>query len=413
MSVRILHLTIGFIVFGCSSATKTHDDGAQQAATSSESLQSTDGGVTSSIRALSISSGSSETCAVLRHHETRCWGENESGELGIGTQEYSTYPPTTTIPTLPTAKTLTAGGNSTCGISQEGQLYCWGATTWGQLGIGDVSDQYQLTPAPVRLPALAKKVATANFGTHACAIVQGGDLYCWGTNDMGQLGVGNYTDTTAPTVPAAIGDHNVVDVAVGYGLTCALQKNGKVKCWGSNLTDPSGAKTNVPGKAIALPSAATGISVGTAHICAVLDTGEVDCWGNNYDGEVGIGDPNTFYVPSPQKVALEGPAVSVSCGSDDTCAVLADGRVECWGNNFMGQLGTGDGVISYAAPVLIDVGFPVSTVASGFFHRCALSTTGDVKCWGYNGANMLGLSCWPSCQDTSIIPPSQLANIQF
>jgi len=414
--VRIYLLSLGLVTFACSSSPATRSEAGNDVSRLSQSVGTA--AVTTAVRSkpiqvLSVSSGGSHTCATLSHHETRCWGYNESGELGLGTMDSATvYPPSTTIPGFPTAKFLSAGSSATCGLSQDGLVECWGANYEGNLGIGDSPSTYQLTPAPVTLPALAKQIFTNNFGLTSCAIVQGADVYCWGANESGQLGIGTLTSTSAPTSAVPLG-RNAISLAVGNSFTCALLRNGQVKCWGSDTGNNSGPASQ-PGNPVALPSKAISISAGTAHTCVVLDTGDVYCWGNNADGEVGVGDTTNFNVPLPQQVIdLAGPAVSVSCGSDDTCAVLADGRVECWGNNFTGQLGTGDGVFSYAAPVLIDVGFPVDSIASGFFHRCALSTTGDLKCWGYNGGNMLGLQCGADCPDTSLLTPAQLANIQF
>jgi alpha-tubulin suppressor-like RCC1 family protein len=303
---------------------------------------------------------------------------------------------------------------------------CWGANYWGNLGIADpVSTNAATTPVP--LPAPAKDVQAP--GPHACAIVQGGDLYCWGSNETGELGIGttDFDPHPAPTL-VPLGGRNVTDVAVGDWHTCALLRNGQVKCWGDNtygqLGDGTATSNPSPGTAVPLGALAISISAGGSHTCAVLETGAMKCWGANFDGQLGIGafDPFQSLIPA-DVVGLAGPAVSVSCGNIHTCALLADNRLECWGNNAAGQTGRLPIIPTDPnewvppldpAPDVIDVGFPVDSVSSGFSHTCAVSTTGDLKCWGFNGDGILGRSCSsPDCQSTYGYPPSAFDNVQF
>jgi alpha-tubulin suppressor-like RCC1 family protein len=145
----------------------------------------------------------------------------------------------------------------------------------------------------------------------------------------------------------------------------------------------------------------------------LLETGEVQCWGNNADGECGTGEFGGFAIPPSFVINLPGPVSSIACGGEHTCAVLADNRMACWGWNVVAQIGVTDFDLQIPTPAIIDVGFPVAAAAGGFTHTCALSTAGEVKCWGSNFSGELGQSCGDGCQATYGITPAQLPNIVF
>jgi len=221
-------------------------------------------------------------------------------------------------------------------------------------------------------------------------------------------GVAHDSGTTAPLVTR---------IDIGNNHTCALAANGRVKCWGSNAlgqlglgdTFNRGDGANEMGQA--LPEVALGvdtvvgtIAVGDDHAC-VLDRGWVKCWGDNHNGQLGLGDvanrgdqPNEMGAALPA-VALTGTSNVLVVGSDHSCELDLGGAVRCWGDNNYGQLGLGDlanrgdnaGEMGAQLPAL-DLGAAVTSelIAAGCDHTCALTAAG-LKCWGSNLYGQLGL----------------------
>ncbi|MGC9079806.1 MAG: RCC1 domain-containing protein [Nanopusillaceae archaeon] len=129
------------------------------------------------------------------------------------------------------------------------------------------------------------------------------------------------------------------------------------------------------------------IAAGAAHTCALLSDGSIKCWGDNYDGQLGDGTNITRYTP----VTVQGisNAVAIAAGAFHTCAVLSDGTVKCWGDNYYGQLGDGTDVTRYT-PVTVQGISNAVAIAAGYSHTCALLSDGTVKCWGDNEGGQLG-----------------------
>ncbi len=256
---------------------------------------------------------------------------------------------------------------------------------------------------------------------HTCAVFSDGGVKCWGLNSDGQLGLGDTdawgdgSEEMGDTLRFVAVGGWVIQVAAGGAHTCALLDSGEVKCWGRNAYGQLGlgdtlSKGDEPGEMGALPTVALGepataISAGATHACAVLASGAVKCWGSNAYGELGQGDTenqgdNYAEVAKLLPVDLGEPALAVSAGSNYTCAVLASGAVKCWGRNDTGQLGLGstdpkgddDNEMGDALPA-VDLGEVALTVAAGAGprpHTCALLASGAVKCWGANDFGQLG-----------------------
>jgi alpha-tubulin suppressor-like RCC1 family protein len=269
---------------------------------------------------------------------------------------------------------------------------------------------------------------TAGSG-HTCAITSGGAVKCWGLNNFGQLGLGDTDDRgdepgemgdDLPAVDLGTG-RTATAISAGDLFTCALLDNGTVKCWGLNTNGTLGQESfassiggapgemgdDLPAIDLGAGRTATRISAGSGHVCAILDNSTLKCWGFNGSGQLGLGN-STARGQNPTDMGDDLPAVAlgtgrtataVSAGQRDTCAILDNGSVKCWGeadNGRLGYGGTGDrgdegGEMGDSLPA-VDLGTGRTAAAiSTAAHTCAVLDDATVKCWGRNANGQLGL----------------------
>lgn len=321
---------------------------------------------------------------------------------------------------------LAGGGYNNCALS-NGNVYCWGKGTNGQLGNSASSNS--VTPVAVSTVILNNQRMTNIAGgrNHMCA-VNSGLAACWGDNTYGQLG--NNSATTSFNAPVQVGTFSgsltPSQIAAGGQSTCAIADNLAL-CWGDNsrgqLGDGTttqrrlpGALTGSPLRSVAPKATVSGdalynksitqIQVGGLFACAIAN-GAVYCWGDNTYGQVGNSSATTSFT-TPQQVTntgvLSGKTVTqIALGYDHACAI-ADGLVYCWGRNNYGQLGNGpnngtggasSGTTNQTAPVAVSTstglsGKVISNVLNGgYTHTCAVAD-GQAYCWGRNNLGQLG-----------------------
>jgi alpha-tubulin suppressor-like RCC1 family protein len=344
--------------------------------------------------ASAITAGHVHSCALQAAGTVRCWGGNSRGELGDDTTTDRGYSEAVTA--LGNAVAVTGGFTYTCALLADGTARCWGFNDHGQLGSGSIGGQVNL---PVTVRNLSNAVAIAAGDDHACALLASGAATCWGRNDFGQLGNSGPQSGSPTTVPGT-GGFTARDVAAGRDHTCAVRANGLVVCWGRNDSGQVGAGTTagIALSPVAVPnlSNVTAIAAGDAHSCALLANGRVRCWGLNTSGQ--LGDNSTTSSSTPVDVFNLSNVVAIAAGgalaSSHTCALQSDGRVQCWGANGSGQLGDNtltnrrrpvEVVASFSLPLRLAVG-----IAVGAFHSCAVTVDGDAFCWGLNSSGQIG-----------------------
>ncbi|HTR89918.1 MAG TPA: hypothetical protein VMG62_07385, partial [Solirubrobacteraceae bacterium] len=125
---------------------------------------------------------------------------------------------------------------------------------------------------------------------------------------------------------------------------------------------------------------AQSVAAGGEHTCAVLSSDRVHCWGENTQGELGNG--TTESSDTPVEAQGVSNAVQVAAGREHTCALLSGGHIDCWGENSAGQLGNGTKGGNSDKPVEVKGISDATQVAAGYFHTCAVLSTGHVDCWG-------------------------------
>ena len=276
------------------------------------------------------------------------------------------------------------GGAHSCAVMDNGEVYCWGSNNNGQLGDGTTTNRQ----SPVKVSGISTATGVALGNSHTCARLSGGAVRCWGSNVSGQLGNNTTTNSTTPVAVSSVA--TAAQLALGSAHSCARLNNGTVRCWGSNGSGQLGNGTTtdsaVPVTVSAI-SAAKDLDGGLSHTCAIAGaSAEVFCWGFNVFGQLGNGG-NTD-SSTPVSTGLTSMA-AVSTGLAHSCAVSNAGAVQCWGVNASGQLGDGT-TANQTSPVAVTGISDAKGIALGNSHSCVILDTGAVQCWGVNASGQLG-----------------------
>jgi|GEM_PF-3889605 len=311
-----------------------------------------------------IVTGYAHTCALLTNGSLYCWGYNIYGQLGSTVNSGSGTPNNVPLPVFTLSsgvKQVVAGISHTCALLDSGEVKCWGSNQYGQLGNLINSGTTLANNVPITVTGLATGVATiAAGGTHTCALLNTGDIQCWGLNSYGQLGrtVNNGNNNPNP-VPASIRTPiaNAGSLHGGYYHTCALvNTTGELRCWGYNyfgqvgVNTGTGTTTPIVDSVVVtnLSSGVIAVALGSYHSCALLNTGAPLCWGYNLYGQTGStlnSGSGTNPTPTPQNVQTLSSGVSeISTGENTSCALLGNGSMKCWGGNQYGTAGSNTNV---------------------------------------------------------------------
>ena len=187
-----------------------------------------------------VALGTAHSCAVMTNGSVRCWGRNLSGEAGTGAPSGYVLEPTP-VAGLDGVTAVAAGARHTCALREDETVACWGDNGTGELGLGFTSD-YEGTPTTA--PDLGEVKALAVASGHSCAVIGDGSLRCWGNNSAGELGVGNDMAQSSPQQVVGLSD--VESVALGYNHSCAALGDGTLRCWGCRTCAASSAPVAVP-----------------------------------------------------------------------------------------------------------------------------------------------------------------------
>ena len=344
--------------------------------------------------ATAVTTGLWHTCALRSSGEVSCWGRNHDGQLGIGETGDDVAVSTVPVPVLDItdAVAVSAGGEHTCAVHATGEVSCWGDNFGGELGNGQDGNEFD-SAAPVRVAGITDAIDVATGEWHTCVLRESGNMSCWGDNTYGQLGGGdalfltaNQTFSNSPL--DVLGIEDATSISTGSGFTCATQRGGEAFCWGRNNVGQLGSPDSqnfdlglTPTRVSDIEDAVS-VSAGTTHACLLRESGEVSCWGSNFHGQLGNALGGEF---STEQVQVQGvsDAIDVSASFRHTCATHATGQVSCWGQSWKGR--TGDVATGDAAPLPvkisgIDTARQVSAAAGV---TCAVLEGNEAVCWGF------------------------------
>ncbi len=324
-----------------------------------------------------ISAGSLRTCVATATGTAYCWGN-------VAFEPPAMFDSVLVLPGV-RFKAISAGLYHVCGIAFSGAGYCLGSNGMGQLGNGTTTGSEE-TPVPVQGGLVFSTISAG--GWHSCGLTPEGNAYCWGAGREGRLGNGAGSDSPSP-VPVA-GGLQFKALSTGLRNTCGIANDGAAYCWGGILgsglerggTDPPDAfvPLRLGGKLTF-----SAISVGADFGCGLGVDSAAYCWGVNEDGELGNGsnkDSITDHELLAVRVAGGHAFASLSAGlGRHACGLSATGEAHCWGWNEDGELGNGTKASSNV-PVAVAGGLRFASISVGHFHTCAVSIDGAIYCWG-------------------------------
>lgn len=341
-----------------------------------------------------ISVGNKHACAVVNAY-TFCWGANNKGQLGNGSTANSFQPVTAAVLISAGTKKISTGGDNSCAVTL-GKVLCWGDNTYGQLGVSTASASHRTKPTEVPLFSDGNYTTTdVSVGaTNACAISNTSSssrLYCWGKNDLKQVGNSSLptTNVSTPTNVSSLNGRFISDVSVGYSHACAIA-DAQLYCWGSNSSYELGNTTTSSQYPVLVPisGTVTAVSAGKNFTCAIID-GVAKCWGANNFGQLGTGSTTPIRQTAPSTLSGVGTraATAISAGDDHACAVL-QGATYCWGGNTSGQVGNEVPSASAPTPFRVNTGAMADGRVSinadaGGSSTCNIAN-GLIQCWGNN-----------------------------
>lgn len=288
---------------------------------------------------------------------------------------------------------LSNSGRSTCVVTPDGTGLCWGSN-YNRYLFADISNNTVTTPTKVSLPNNEKiQSISAGHAYSNCALAESGRAYCWGEHHLG-----NYFTPTSrtPVLVEFPNDMRVTEVQSGATLGCATSVADELWCWGdiATLGTAETEPTRVPIK-VSMPDGGTitSFNVGITNTCVVTSYENAYCWGDNASGEMGLGYVSRDAFRLPTRLTLPGGAViaSFSLGLHRTCALDTNGGGWCWGDNYEGSFGNNSYTDSPTPQkILVPSNEPLAALSTGWYHTCALTTTGTPWCWGSGDWGRLG-----------------------
>jgi alpha-tubulin suppressor-like RCC1 family protein len=299
---------------------------------------------------------------------------------------------------------LTAGKFHTCGLTANGEIWCWGLNSVGQLGA--ITDEIG-SGVPVKVGGDRTYKTVTGGELHTCAIGDDDGAYCWGINSGGVLGVTSVAFTCggspcSPTPVRAAGSFTFSLLDAGASHTCGVRDTGNTVCWGFNVFGEIGSAnfglSSTQPVSVSTTRTFTQLTAAYRFNCALDAGAELSCWGAGEEGQLATPAIDACQTPSSGNFKCSPTPVvantslrftTIATGAAFGCGISTDGSLHCWGYNGQGQLGTDD-FVTTRMPVSVKATGTWTSVAAGYFHACALRGTGEAYCWGVNNSAQLG-----------------------
>lgn len=325
-----------------------------------------------------ISAGQYHACAVRSDKTVQCWGLNTSGQVGTGTSDVLYLKPAPAGDASDWAG-ISVGGAFSCARNESKRIFCWGTNSLGQLADGTLTAK--LSPTPI-VGGYSDWVSMDAGATHACAIRENGEMYCWGSNNRGQVGDGTTNNQSAPTLVSGAGPW--LSVSSGSEFSCAIRDDHTLWCWGLNSSRQLGngltTNSSVPVQEKSMAADWAQVTAGNAFACAVKMDGTRSCWGTNSLGQGG--DGTTASIVEPKLIGMENDWASLDAGDFAVCGLRTTGALSCFGDGSMGQTGTLGDESPKLSVVIAGSDTDWLKVSMGLRFGCGLRAGGTLYCWG-------------------------------
>jgi len=343
-----------------------------------------------------IAAGSSSTCGLTTDGTVLCWGSNDYGQLGGANAPRSAVPVTIASPLR--FHQLSAGQVHACALTEEGQAFCWGDDRGGQLAAPS-SDRCAHRARCAKRPIAAagklrfRQLAASAFST--CGLAADGLTYCWGRNQFGQLGDGTTKDRRKPTLVAgAPAFERLIGSAAGV---CGVTAEGVTLCWGYEAAAPVGGQPGYAPTPLSLGANLAGVHPGA---CGLSSSGVATCTFMRASSDFSQG-VTSARVTGPIDRLLADLATGMG---PIFCGLTGDGAAYCWGPRSYEDLVAGKGF----AAVAVSESRRFRTLTLGFEHACGITPAGAAYCWGSNSEGQLGDGTDAARADApvAVVPPN-------
>ncbi|ACL06695.1 regulator of chromosome condensation RCC1 [Desulfatibacillum aliphaticivorans] len=399
--VLIPAIVVTILLLGCLACTSSQPRPSEEARTSARHRNAPH-------PVWGIAAGGGYHSLVVKNDGTVwAWGDNSSGQLGIGTNKASLSPVRVMHKSgapLNGVLKVAAGERHSLALTAKGEVWTWGDNSKGQLGDGFFYERRSpVKVRHIRTNPLENIVGAACGGKHSLAVASDGTVWAWGSNSDGQIGDGTLKNRQNPRQVMRFGKPlaGVKAVAAGFAHSLALSVDGTVWAWGDNefgqLGDCSDYDRKAPVQVMHSVDRpldnVVAIAAGRAFSLALTRDGEVWAWGNNGVGQLGMGPHNGFVrdplpVRAANGVPLKG-VRAITANGRHSLALMNDGSVLAWGAGDRGQLGQG-AQNHEDHPTLASL-HSVICLAAGRYHSLAVAENGAVLAWGDNQKGQLGI----------------------
>jgi alpha-tubulin suppressor-like RCC1 family protein len=319
-----------------------------------------------------IAAGTSHDCGVRANGTLWCWGTNARGQLGAPQAVAEASAPRQVGGDEDWAS-VDVGDAYSCARKQDGALYCFGDSTFGQVGDGEQGAIF----LPRRSGGAGSTWRSISAGTwHVCGVRSDGTGWCWGRNHAGTLGDG---EAPSAATPRRLGDRSDWTQVASFDThACARRSDGSLWCWGDNTDGALGTGDDhwaAAPRRVGDADDWSRVAVGATHTCGLRGVGTLWCWGGGTGAGAGAGSS------VPVRVDTRDDWIDLAAGQELTCARRADRSLWCWGSNLSGELGSGGEEDARTTPTRVGAGTDWEEISVDAGRACG-RRAGTLYCWG-------------------------------